>query len=98
MQESLKSPNPGFADLVGLKMVFGRQMDIYRDPVVKKITNILTLQGAPSWGQAGTQFRFFSEKPEEWMGALVFNKYWSWILGGFGIGVGTWRICEQIGV
>ena len=30
--------------------------------------------------------------------ALVFEKYWPWILGGFGIGVGTWRICEEIGV
>ena len=31
MSEFLKSPNPGFADLVGLKMVFGLQMDISED-------------------------------------------------------------------
>ena len=27
----MKSPNPGFADLVGLKMVFGLQIDISED-------------------------------------------------------------------
>ena len=30
--------------------------------------------------------------------ALVFNKYWPCILGGFEIWLGTWRICEQIGM
>ena len=39
----LKSPNPGFAHLVGLKMVFGPQIDIYKDPVVKILTNMITL-------------------------------------------------------
>ena len=85
-------------DLVGLKMVSGRQMNIYRDPVVKNVTNILTLQGTPLWRQAGTQFRTFFRKDGTTDGPLFPPKRLKLILAGFGIWVGTWRIYDQIGV
>ena len=43
-------------------------------------------------------FLFFSEKMDYWMGSPAFEKYLSWIVAGFGIGIGTWRICEDFGV
>ena len=55
MQESLKSPNPGFAHLVGLKMVFGRQTDISGDLPAKIEAVALFFQGAPCQGHARTQ-------------------------------------------
>ena len=40
----------------------------------------------------------FSQNMERRIGTLVFGKKWSWILAGFGIGVGTWLIFEEFGV
>ena len=43
-------------------MVFGPQMDIYKDPVVKIFPNILTFEGALGYGHAPAQFQTFFRK------------------------------------
>ena len=48
--------------MVGLKMVFGPQMDIYKDPVVKIFPNMLTFEGALGYGHAPAQFQTFFQK------------------------------------
>ena len=34
---------------------------------------------------------------DSWTGTPVFEKYWSWIFAGIGVGVGTWWIGEEFG-
>ena len=56
MQESLKSHNPRFAELVGLKIVFGRQTDISEDSVRgpgSKGTSLFEAVGVAVVGMAG---------------------------------------------
>ena len=62
--------------MVGLKMVFGPQMDIYKDPVVKILTNMITLQGALGYGHAPAQFQTVFRKNGRtfWDPAPVFKK------------------------
>ena len=62
--------------MVGLKMVFGPQMDIYKDPVVKIFPNILTFEGAPGYGHAPAQFQTVFRRNGLTFGgpALVFKK------------------------
>ena len=94
----MNSPNPGFADLVGLKMVFGLQMDISEDSGEDSFFFTYQFFKAEPVVTTRDLGRDFFHKTWKQMEAFVFEKHWCWILAVFGIGFGTWRICEEIGV
>ena len=92
--EFSKSPNPGIANLVGLKQVLAIYLRI---PEKTKVLNMPSVQGESCRDHPGTWGGTFPTKHGTMDGGPVSKKSWSWILAGFGIGVGTCRICEDFG-